>query len=298
MDKLRAMIFFCRAVEARSFAAAAQELQVVPSAVSKVVSALEHDLGFRLMNRSTRGFSLTDEGAAYHEQCRQILQDIEAAKGLGRHRGMPVRGTLRIGMHPGLRFAMLAQLGPFLDSHPGLSVETLITNSPTAVVHHGLDLVLHIGRLADSALVARQLGWARSVVCAAPGYLESHEEPRHPAELAAHRAVIYARRDEEANTRWAFARGAERYEVDVCARAISRDGVGVVDALLGGAGVGRPFDVSVQHWLETGRLRQLLPDWTSEPQAVTAVLPAYGRHVSTKVRVYLDSIARWLQPTL
>jgi DNA-binding transcriptional LysR family regulator len=294
MDKLRAMSFFCRAVEAKSFAAAAQSLDVVPSAMSKLVAALEKEVGFRLMNRSTRGLSLTDEGAAYYEQCRQILHDIEDAESLGRSGGARARGTLRIGMHPGLRFAMMVQLGRFLDEQPEVKVETVITNSPAAVVDEGLDLVLHIGRLADSSLVARQLGWACSVVCASPAYLDAWGVPQHPSELAKHRAVIYARRDEEANTRWAFVRGPERCEVDVPVRTISRDGIGLVDAALGGCGIARPFDVAVRHWLAGGELRPLLQEWSGPPQAVAAVMPAHGRSRSAKVQSYMDFVARLL----
>jgi LysR family transcriptional regulator for bpeEF and oprC len=295
MDKLRAMTFFCRVVEARSFAAAAQSLDVVPSALSKVVGALERELGFRLMNRSTRSLSLTDEGAAYHEQCRQILADIESAESLGRRGLVQARGTLRVGMHPGLRFSMMSQLGPLLDAQAELNVETVITNSPAAVVDDGLDLVLHIGDLSDSSLVARRIGWAQPVVCASPAYLATWGEPHHPGELAQHRAVIYARRDEAPNTRWKFTREQENCEVDVPVRAISRDGIGLVDAAIGGCGLARPFDIAAQHWISTGQLRPLLPDWHGVRQAITAVLPPRGRTASAKVRLYMDFVAGLLQ---
>src|SRR6516162_5472709 len=129
MDKLRAMTFFCRAVESKSLAAAAQALDVVPSALSKAISALERDLGFALLNRSTRGLSLTEEGALYYERCRQIIADVEAAESIGRNGEAQARGTLRVGMHPALRYAMMTTLQPFLDAHPDLTVETVITNS-------------------------------------------------------------------------------------------------------------------------------------------------------------------------
>lgn len=291
MDKLRAMKTFCRVVEAKSFAGAAQSLDVVPSAISKVVAALEQDLGFRLLNRSTRGLALTDDGTAYFERCRQILNDLDEAEAQGRGGQDRARGTLRVGMHPGLRFEAMTHLGPFLDAHPELQVETVITNSPSAVIEDGLDLVLHVGRLADSGLVARPLGWTRSVVCASPAYLSAWGEPTHPSELARHRAVIYARRDEEANTRWAFVRGADTCEVDVPVRTISRDGIGLVDAALGGCGLARPLEIAVRHWLANGRLRAVLPGWEGPPQAVTAVLPARGRSASAKVRLFLEHAA-------
>jgi len=291
MDKLRAMGFFCRTVEARSFAAAAQSLGVVPSALSKVISALEQQLGFSLLSRSTRSLSLTDEGAGYYEQCLQILADIEAAEGAGRRGGTQARGVLRIGMHPGLRFAMMTRLQPFLDEHPDLKVETLITNSASAVVDEGLDLVLHIGPLSDSGLIARPLGWTRPIVCAAPRYLATRNAPLHPGELIEHAAVIYARRDEASNTRWRFVKGDESIDVDVPVRVVSRDGVGLVEAAISGCGLARPLDIAARHLIEAGQLTLLLDDWTGDKQSITAVLPPQGRSASAKVRLYVDYVA-------
>jgi LysR family transcriptional regulator, regulator for bpeEF and oprC len=294
MDKLRAMTFFCRAVEAKTFAAAAQSLNVVPSALSKLIAALEKELGFSLLSRSTRSLSLTEEGAVYYEQCRQILSDIDAAEGTGRQGGSQARGTLRIGMHPGLRYAMMTAMKPFLDDQPDLKIETLITNAAAAVVDEGLDLVLHIGVLPDSSMIARPLGWTRPIVCAAPAYLASCGVPRHPSDLAAHRAVIYARRDEASNTRWNFTRGNASCDVDVPVRVVSRDGVGIVDAALSGCGLARPFEIAARHWVATGQLREVLNDWSGEQQTITAVLPPQGRTSPAKVRLYVEYVAALL----
>ncbi len=294
MDKLRAMTFFCRTVEAKSFAAAAQSLDVVPSALSKVISALERELGFSLLSRSTRSLSLTDEGAEYYEQCRQLLADIDDAESMGRRGAAQARGTLRIGMHPGLRYAMMTTLQPFLDEHPDLKVETLITNAATAVVDEGLDLVLHIGALSDSSMIARTLSWTRPIVCAAPSYLASRGEPRHPAELTRHRGVIYARRDEAPNTRWRFAKGGETCEVDVPVHVVSRDGVGLVDVASSGCGVARPLEIAARHLVAAGQLREVLNDWTGERQAIAAVLPPQGRTAPAKVKLYVEYVAAML----
>lgn len=294
MDKLRAMTFFCRTVEAKTFAAAAQSLDVVPSALSKVISTLEKDLGFSLLSRSTRGLSLTDEGAVYYEQCRQILADIDVAESMGRRGGKQARGTLRVGMHPGLRYAMMTALRPFLDDQSELKVETLITNNASAVVDEGLDLVLHIGALSDSTMIARPLGWTRPIVCAAPTYLASRGEPRHPRELTEHRAVIYARRDEASNTRWVFSRGGETCDVDVPVCVVSRDGIGLVDVALSGCGLARPLEIAARHLLGTGQLSEVLNEWTGERQAITAVLPPQGRAPPAKVRLYVEYVAALL----
>ena len=281
------MKFFCRAKEARSFSAAALSLDVVPSAVSKAVAALEKELGFALLSRSTRGLSLTEEGATYYERCRQIMLDIDDAESPGRSGLSRARGTLRVGMHPSLRFEMLTRLGAFLDGEPDLKIETVITNSPAAVVDEGLDIVLHVGQLSDSSLLARQIGWTRSLVCASAGYLAAVGEPRHPEELARYRAVIYARRDEDANTRWIFSRDGERCEVEVAVRAVMRDGIGVIDAVRGGCGFARPFELAARDGLKSGQLREVLADWSGERQAIHAVFPSKGALRSAKVQHYI-----------
>lgn len=295
MDKLRAMKFFCRTVEAKSFSAAAQSLDVVPSALSKVVAALELELGFPLMNRSTRRLALTESGAVYYEQCKLILHDLESAEAQGRGSMAQVRGTLRFGMHPAFRHVVLGGLGEFLDGQPGLKIETVITNSPAAVLDEGLDLVLHIGPLPDSTLYASHIGWTYPVVCASVGYLATWGEPDHPLELSQHHAVIYARRDEESNNQWTFVRGSETCEVDLPVRTLVRDGIGLVDAALGGCGVARPSDIAVRHWIKTGQLRALLTEWKGEKKAIYAVTPAHRRTSSAKAQRFVEFVAALLK---
>lgn len=288
MDKLRAVTFFCRTVENKTIAAAARSLDVVPSALSKVIGALENDLGFKLLHRSTRRLSLTDEGAAYYDQCRRILQELEEAEAGARLGRTRAKGTLRVGLHPGFRFPVLTVLGRYLDTNPEVNVETVMTNSPSAVIDDGLDLVIHIGRLADSSLVSRQLGWTSAVTCASPSYIATRGEPRQPGELTRHHAVVHGRSDEDPNTQWEFVMGKHREVVHVPVRVTVRDGIGLTDAAVGGCGVARPFEFSARRLLESGQLRQLLPEWTSDRQGVHAVLPPYSRIVPAKVRAYLQ----------
>jgi len=288
------MSFFCRTVEAKTFAAAAESLDVVPSALSKAISALEQEIGFRLLNRSTRKLSLTEQGTAYYEHCRLLLKNLEQAEEAGRGGHARPKGTLRVGMHPGFRFSVLIEMGRFLNEHPELKVETVITNSPFAILEDGLDLLIHIGRLADSTLVSRRLGWARPVTCASPAYLKIWGEPLNPGELVRHRAVIYGRHDEDRNTRWVFVKGAERQMVDVPVRLVARDGIGLIDALLGGCGIARPFDIAVRSLLASGQLQEVLPEWTGERYPVCAVTPPNSHRDAARVRVYLKFIGEVL----
>jgi LysR family transcriptional regulator for bpeEF and oprC len=286
MDKFRAMRFFCRAVESGSFAAAAAALDVVPSALSKTIAALERDIGFRLINRSTRHASLTEEGSAYYESCRGILQQIEDIEAGGRRGPQQLKGTLRIGMHPALRELLLTRLGGFVEAYANIQVETDITNSASSVLERGLDVVLHIGTLADSNLVVRRLSWVRPVVCASPTYLKAWGTPRHPDDLTKHRAVIYGRADEQSNTTWTFVRGGKSHRVGVPVRLVVRDGIGITDAVAGGCGIGRPFDLAIDRLVRSGKVRALLQDWDGPRYAVSAVMPA-GRR-SMKVGALVD----------
>ncbi len=288
MDKLRAITYFCRTVEAKSFSAAAQSLDVVPSALSKIIAALEQQLGFKLLSRSTRKLALTDEGAVYYEQCRRIIQELEDAEALA-HRGQAhPRGTLRVGLHPAFRALVLSELGAFLDAYPDLSVATIMTNSPAAVVDDGLDVVLRIGALGDSGLISRRIAWTTAVTCASRAYLRQWGVPHGPEDLVRHRAIVYARRDEEPNARWEFLKGTSREVVEVPMRVVARDGIGITDAALGGCGIARPYDFSVRRLLAAGQLERVLPRWSGERVGVFAVLPAYSHRAPAKVRACIE----------
>jgi LysR family transcriptional regulator, regulator for bpeEF and oprC len=287
MDKLRAIKFFCRAVEMKSFASAAHALDVPPSVVSRVISALESDLGCRLFNRTTRRLALTDAGTGYYEGCLRLLAGMEEADAAARAGRAQPMGTLRVGYHPAFRATLGRGLGRFLSANPNVSVETILTNSPTALVDGGLDVVLRIGRVADSTFIAKQLGWSSFVTCAAPGYLDRHGRPGHPRDLAQHRAIIPGRRDEEAFTRWSFSRGKDRQIVTVPVGLVARDGVGLTDCAIGQAGVTQLYDVATRHHIESGELEAVLPNWSSGRQPVIAVLPS-RRSVPAKVRAFLE----------
>jgi len=295
VDKLRAMTWFCRAAEAKSFAGAAKAIGVVPSALSKTIAALEADLGIRLVNRSTKRLCLTYEGEVYYEQCRALLQDLEQAEAIARGCKMNPRGILRVGMHPALRVVLLSALGTFLDSYPDLKIETVVTNSAAAVIDEGLDVVIRIGRMADSGLVTRSLGRVQSIACAAPSYLRSAGGPRHPDDLAKHRAIIYGRRDEPSNAKWTFTKGPDRITVSVPVRIVVRDGIGITDAAVGGCGVVLPLDVSVRHLLKAGALKALLPDWSGEQYPLFAVMPSGRGNTPAKVRAYVEFVAAMLE---
>jgi LysR family transcriptional regulator for bpeEF and oprC len=289
MDKLRALACFTRVVESGSFAAAAHTLDVVPSALSKTITALERQLGFALFTRTTRRLALTVEGEAYYQRCRHLLSELDDAEASARGGRVQPQGTLRVGLHPALRSLLFPAIGRLLEAAPRLRVETVVTNSASALVESGLDVVLRIGPMADSTLLARRLGWADFVVCASPAYLKRWGEPHRPQDLAQHRAIVYARPDEAISTRWEFTRGSERQVVSVPVRMTLRDGVGLVDAGAGSAGVVRPYEVAARHYVAAGALTVLLRDWSSGRHPLYAAF-ANSRPVPAKIRVFLEFV--------
>ena len=287
MDKFRALKFFCRVVETKSFASASHALNVPPSVVSRVISALESELKCALFNRTTRKLSLTDGGAAYYERCRQLLIDLEEFDMIAREGSVKPAGTLRLGCHPSFRVLLGRKLGVFLASNRDVTVELVMTNSPTALLDDGLDVVLLIGKIANSSFIAKHLGWTSLLTCAASSYLDQHGRPIEPQALRDHRAVIPGRRDEEPFTRWTFLKGSARQTVTLPVSMMVRDGVGLTDATIGGAGVAQIYDIAAHHHLESGELERILTDWSSKRQPVCAVLPG-RRNVPAKVRVFVE----------
>jgi LysR family transcriptional regulator for bpeEF and oprC len=202
---------------------------------------------------------------------------------------------LRVGLHPALRGLVLRTLGPFLDDHPELRVETLLTNSLSAVVEEGLDLLLHIGELPDSGLIAQRIAVSKHLVCASPGYLARRGEPRHPQDLVRHRALLYQRHDEASNVSWAFTRGHERVAIEVPVQLAARDGVGMVDAMLGGCGIGRLSEFAVRRLVALNQLRIVLTEWETGTVPVQAVWPTGSARMTAKSRLFLEFVTSLLE---
>ena len=287
IDKLRAITYFLRTAEAGSFAAAARSLDVTASALSKALTALEGDIGFNLFSRSTRKLSLTEDGEAYRECCREVLQDLEGVELAARSSLVGARGTLRFGVHPAVRSALLRQLPRFLRDHAGLKLDMVSTNDPSSLLEQGLDVVFCIGRLPDSGLVALPLGWAEFVICGSPAYLAAHGVPQHPDDLSAHDAIVYTRPDEDSGVRWPMRRGEERRVVAPPVRLAVRDGAGLIDAARHGCGLARPYEIAARLALQSGQLRAVLGDWESERQPLFAVV-AKSKRLPAKVRAFIE----------
>jgi LysR family transcriptional regulator for bpeEF and oprC len=289
MDKLHAMQQFIHVAESNSFSVAARRLEITPSAISKIINGFEKELGFPLFHRSTRHLSLTVQGAIYLEHCREIFQALENAETEGRQRHQRPVGVLKIGLHPTFRVAFFGEITRLFDKYGELELETRMTNSTIVLLEEGFDVLIHVGTLPDSNLIAHPLGWLERVVAATPRYLEKYGTPMSPKDLEHHRVGLPARIDDKSSARWEFSRGNERCTVNVRSCLRSRDAFGLSDAVTSGAVITRIYRIGLMSAIKDGTVLSVLDDWDCPKDPVYAVF-ASARAITPKARTIVDFV--------
>lgn len=290
-DRLSGISAFVHAVEAGSFALAAERLNLSRSAVSKSIGRLEDRLGVRLFHRTTRSLTLTDEGQAFHERCVRALAELEAAEAQLESGRREPAGRVRISMP--LLFGRRCVMPVLLDlarRHPRLEFDLSLTDRRVDLVEDGFDLAIRIGELADSTgLKARRLGAFSMVVCATPGYLAEHGTPRGLGDLPGHRCIVYGRAGR--SRAWTFIDAAGReHRVEIAQRMHIDDVQTIADVARAGVGLAQLPRWLVGEQLQTGALVELLPGHATEELPVHAVWPA-APHLPSKTRAVIDALA-------
>jgi DNA-binding transcriptional LysR family regulator len=287
MDRAAEMTALVRSVETGGFSAAARELGLTPSALSKLVTRLEARLGARLLQRSTRRLQLTPEGEAFYARARRILADMDDAEAEVIDAGVRPRGLLRL--HCGSAFGM-HQLAPviplFLERHPDVDLDITISDQPLGVLEEGVDLAIRIGPLDESSLVARRICNLERVICAAPSYLARHGTPRTPDELQQHNCLWIT--SLPVLRRWPFDTDDGIRVVHIDGNVVANNAETVLQLAVAGVGITRLTDVIVGEAIRRGDLVPILTDWNHvEPVPLYATYPS-GRHLSPKVRAMVD----------
>lgn len=292
MDRLAGMEVFARVVETGSFSEAARQLGLSKSAVSKQISALEDRLGVRLLNRTTRRLSVTEVGEGYYAWCRQITEQVhEAELSVSRLHAEP-RGSLKINAPVSFGFLQLAPMIPeFLASYPDLDIDVTVNDRFVDVIDEGYDVVIRIGKLADSSLVARRLGSAELVVCGAPSYLAAHGEPTGIDDLSRFNCMVYNQAGPAVEWRFQGPDGPRTLRPKGNFR--SNNGDILRHAAIGGVGLARLPMFIVWQDLRSGTLKQVLGDYRDSAPGIYALYP-HNRHLSAKVRAFVDFLARRL----
>lgn len=294
MKNLAGMAIFARVVEERSFSAAARRLGLSKSMVSKEVTRLEQALGARLLNRTTRKLSLTEIGAAFYEPCARILQEAQEAELLvGRLHAEP-RGVLRLTAPVAFGTLHVAPALPeFLAQYPDVRIDLTIGDRQVDLADEGLDLAIRIARALPDNLVARRLAPINRVVCAAPAYFERHGMPRRPQDLARHNCLVYTHANPD--SQWRFRSGKGEDVVPVKGNLTLNDDEALWQATLGGLGIALLPTFIVGKDLQAGRLQAVLTEHVPTERNLHALyLP--NRHLSTKVRVFIDFLVARFSP--
>jgi LysR family transcriptional regulator for bpeEF and oprC len=287
MEDFSAISAFVRVVEAKGFSAAAPQLGMTPSGVSRAIARLEERLGVRLFFRSTRALRLTDDGGAFYERCKQILLDLnDATEALGESRSTPT-GKLRIGVATSIGRAVLMQnLADFEKRYPDIRLDLTMCDFPYDLNEEGIDCAIRIGDLPDSNLIARKLGYLRNVLFASPEYLAQYGRPRTIADLRQHRCINYVFPNGRPHV-WQLETTAGRVEVDFEPHMLINDGESVVHAAVNGLGIIHAPHVMTSCWVERGLLEVVLPDMVCTGSPIWMVYPQ-KRHLSARVQAFLS----------
>ncbi|MCB1910156.1 MAG: LysR family transcriptional regulator [Rhodocyclaceae bacterium] len=294
MDRFEGMRVFCTVVEAGGFAAAADRLGISTSAASRHVAQLEAHLNVRLLNRTTRRVSATEEGYAYFERCTQLLADVEEAEAVVAGGAAVPRGRLRITAPGALATLCLAPaLAAFADAHPDLSLDLVLSESVVDFIEEGIDVAIRVGRIGSVNLVARRIGQARLIAAAAPEYLARCGSPQTPDDLSQHQCLTYAHA--ASGNSWHFSDAdGQRVDVRVGGRVHANNGVLLAEMAAAGCGVTMAPDFIVAPLIAAGRLQSVLEAWMPPALPINVVYPT-RRHLSAKVRAMSTYLANWFE---
>jgi DNA-binding transcriptional LysR family regulator len=289
MDRFDAMQVFVRVVEKKSFSAAARERGMGQSAVSKHISALEHELGTELIHRNSRAITLTEAGRDFYESALHILDDFEKATSrIARGQTTP-KGLIRVTVPPTFaRLHMVSKLPAFFAAYPDMAIEMAASESPTTIIEDGFDLAIHSGDLPDSTLVARRFAQTMFILVATPQYLSRYGAPESPQDLSRFRSVVFIERGSVQP--WKFGSGQDVKHVIPAGvfrtSDIEQMRMGVLEHL--GIAQGPAWLFAAE--LREGTVIRLLTPF--ERTVPILAVRAASRRLSTKVRVFIEHLEK------
>lgn len=297
MNKLESMSVFVRVVERGSFSAVAEEMRLSGTMVGLHIKALEQLLGTRLLNRTTRRQSLTDFGSVYYQRCRRILADIEDTESGALALHQNPRGRLKVACPVSFGVHSLSPVtARFLSQWPEVTLDLVLSDKAMDMAEEGIDVMIKVGELEHmNSLIARPIAAYKSIICAAPAYLESAGKPVHPEELTNHRCLGFAH--PLAGSEWLLQSKGERIKVPVNIVMAVNNGEAMRSAALNGLGIIMQPEVLLTEDLRQGRLIPLLPEYQPLAKPVH-ILTFADRQQLPKIRLYVDFLLQHFKDTL
>jgi DNA-binding transcriptional LysR family regulator len=291
MERSGEMEVFVRVVQEGGFSAAARTLDLTPSAVSKLIARLEDRLGVRLLARTTRALSLTEEGEAYHRSALRLLEELnEAEQVLSRGK---MRGRLRVNVSvPFGTHMVVPALKSFQGKYPEVTIDLSLTDDVINLLEQKTDVAIRVGNLPDSALVARKLGQSRRIACASPAYLEKHGIPKVPADLLRHNCILFNFR--RTRVGWPFREGDRQFEQTIAGTISVNNGETARQLALDGIGIARLGRFHVTEAIAQGTLVPLLEEYNGGDWEPIHAIYLGGGEVPGRVRAFIDHMADWV----
>jgi DNA-binding transcriptional LysR family regulator len=294
MDRIDLFRIFTRVVDCASFTRAADLLGLPRSSVSAAIQELEARVGARLLHRTTRRVTPTQDGAAFYDRCLRLIADVEETESLFRQTAAKPSGRLKIDV-PGRigRLVVAPALPDFLDRYPRIDVELGVTDRTVDLIEDSVDCVLRVGRLSDSGLIARPIGQLILINVASPAYLARHGTPRLPSDLARHQAVNYASPSSGRIEDWEWIEDGARRTMALGARVTVNNAEAYIACCLAGLGLIQIPAYDVRAQIAAGDLVEVLPGHRAAPMPVALLYP-HRRHLSRRLQVFAD----WLDQLL
>jgi DNA-binding transcriptional LysR family regulator len=284
------MFIFAKVVELKGFSNAAKDLGLSRSAISKHVSKLEHRLGARLLNRSTRRLSLTEAGNSAYEHCARIVADVAASELSVQRFVRGVRGTLRVSA-PGAFGSMffVPLLPEYLRLHPDVSIELTLSDQLVNLVEGRFDIAISSSPLIHANLIRRQLTPLRYLVCASADYLRAAGTPQHPQDLKNHNCIFYSSSAVRGDL-WTLTRARESQTIEVRGNLRVNNSESVRDAVLGGLGIALMPTFVSSNEVRNGALIPVLTDWTPQGTLGSSMTAHFisDRQLTPKIRTLID----------
>lgn len=275
-------------VETGGFGCAGELLGITTSGASRSLSRLEARVGVRLLDRTTRSVSLTNEGRRFYERVRPSMDAIEDAASTASAAAGVVQGRLRVNIDPFVtRLLVDGRIGKILETHPGLSLELISRNQVGDLVKDGVDVAVRFGEPTGASLVARKIADLKIATVASPGYLERHGRPVHPDELQSHSCIHLRDPQTGQPFPWEFHGQGTAFTVKASSRLCVSDASTMLSECIAGTGIAQVFAVVVRDMTRRGELVELFPRWAEETYPLYASYPS-RRNLPMKVRAFVD----------
>lgn len=295
LDRIDLLRIFARVVECASFTRAADTLGMPRSSVSTAVQELEGRVGARLLHRTTRRVSPTQDGSAFYERCVRLIGDYEETEGLFRQSVVGPRGKIRVNV-PGRfgRLIIAPALPDFFAKYPDIEVELGVTDRAVDLVQDSVDCVVRVGPLGDSGLIARKLGDLELINCASPAYLKARGVPRTVADLAGHVAVAYASPSSGRVEDWEYVEDGEVRTLAMRAQVTVNSAEAYIACCLAGLGLIQIPAYDVRDHIANGELIEVMPDLRAAALPMTVLYP-HRQQLSRRLQVFVEWMAALLQ---